>query len=161
MQASSHNKLMMKKLIVALVLILPCFAFEENTYCIKSSNSPETSEALCHCHNYTDWLALIPDSSRYFKSYTKIYFLSDTFNLNTQLTIDNVTNISISGIDSIKLTSIKCSNHAILSISNATFVQIENFKLIACGSNVARYIKGNETYTALFLHNVSVNILNA
>jgi len=160
MQASSHNKLIMKKLFVVLLLILPCFTFEENTYCIKSSNSPETSEVLRHCRNYTNWLSLISDSSRYFKSYTKIYFLSDTFNLSTQLTIDNVTNISINGIDSIKLTSIKCSNHAFLSISNATSVQIENFELIACGRNVARYIKGNEAYTALFLRNVSVSILN-
>jgi len=128
---------------------------------MKSSYIPETSEALHHCHNYTDWLALISDSSRYFKSYTKIYFLSGTFNLSTQINIDNVTNISINGIDSIKITSIKCSNNAFLFISNATFVQIENFELIACGRNVAQYTKGQEAYTALFLHNVvSVNISN-
>ena len=94
MQASSHNKLMMKKLTVVLLLILPCFAFEENTYCIMSLNISETSEALCHCHNYTDWSALISDSSRYFKYYTKIYFPSGTFNLSTQLSIDNVKNIT-------------------------------------------------------------------
>ena len=132
-------------------------SFEEKIYCVRSDVS-DISAAGCHCQNYTDWSTMVSNSSDYFKSYTRICFSLDSFNLSKKLIISNVANISIIGINS---TSIKCFNDSFLYISNATFVQIQNIELENCGANVHQYVKVQEACTALLLHNVgSAAILN-
>ena len=149
-------------IIIVVLLIIHGLAFEEKMYCV-TFNGSKTSTTSCNCQNYTDWSTMTSNSSRYFKSYTKICFPLGTFNLSTKLIINNVTNISIIGIDSVTPTSIKCFNNSFLSISNAKFVEIQNLKLESCGANAERYIKLQdlEAYTALLLQNVrSVSIFN-
>ena len=157
----------MKQLSVVIVLVLLIIhglAFGEETFCVTFDVSKTSrASASCNCHNYTDWSALTSNSSRYFKSYTKICFLLGTFNLSTKLIINNVTNISIIGTDSVKPTSIKCFNNSFLVINNSEFVEIQNLKLETCGASVQRYIEVQDmqAYTALLLLNVrSVAIYN-
>ena len=147
----------MKLSIVTMVLLMiRALAFEEETYCVTFDAFK--AYASCNCQYYTDWSTLTSNSSRYLKSYTKICFPLGTFNLSTKLIINNVTNISIIGTDSVKPTSIKCFNNSFLAISNSKFVEIQNFKLETCGANAQQYM---EAYTALLLQNVrSVSIYN-
>ena len=157
----------MKQLSVVTVLVLLTIhglAFGEETFCVTFDVSKTSrSSASCNCHNYTDWSTLTSNSSRYFKSYTKICFPLGTFNLSTKLIINNVTNISIIGTDSVKPTSIKCFNNSFLAISNSKFVEIQNLKLETCGANAQQYIEVEDmqAYTALLLQNVrSVALFN-
>ena len=152
----------MKELMSAMVLLLiiPGLALQDKIFCVKSHTTETSTKVSCICHNYTDWSTMTLSSSRYFKSYTKICFPLGTFNLSTKLIINNVTNISIIGIDS---TSIKCFNNSFLSISNAKFVEIQNLKLETCGANVHQYmeVQDMQAYTALLLQKVrSVAIFN-
>ena len=146
------------QVLILALLTIQGLAIEEKVYCVKSETSKMVS---CKCQRYIDWSTLTSNSSSYFASYTKIYFPFDTFKLSTKLSIGNATNISIIGIDSNSPTPIKCYNNSFLSISNATFVKIQNFELQDCGANVQQFIKVHEAYTALLLHNViSVAIFN-
>ena len=153
--------IMMKAVsVILLLVIIQGLALQETTYCVKPDNS-EVAKTFCNCHNYTNWSTVTSNSSKYFTSYTKFCFSLGIFNLSIKLFINNVTNISIISSNSSKPTSIKCYNNSFLSISNATFVTIQNFELETCGANVQQYIIVQYTYTALLLHNVgSVNILN-
>ena len=139
--------------VVVIFLITQGLAFEEKTYCIKLNGS-ETSEALCSCQEYVDWSTVISNSSQYFTSYTKICFPSDNFKLSTKISIINVTNISIIGLNSVKSTSISCSNNSFVLITNVTFLQMQNFELKACGGKVQRHIEYHGAHTALLLDNV-------
>ena len=149
--------------VVVLLLVIQGLAIQDKTFCVKSNILETNTKFSCICHNYTDWSTLISNSSRYLKSYTKICFPLGTFNLSTKLMINNVSNISIIGTDSVKPTSIKCYNNSFLAISNSKFVEIQNLKLETCGANVQRYIEVEDmqAYTALLLQNVrSVAIFN-
>ena len=149
--------------VVVLLLVIQGLAIQDKTFCVKSNILETNTKFSCNCHNYTDWPTLTSNSSRYLKSYTKICFPLGTFNLSTKLMINNVSNISIIGTDSVKPTSIKCYNNSFLAISNSKFVEIQNLKLENCGANVQRYIKVEDmqAYIALLLQNVrSVAIFN-
>ena len=150
--------------VVMLLLIIQGLAFKDKTYCIIKSNfHTDFGKSSCACQRYTAWSTLTSNSSRYLKSYTKLCFLSGTFNLTTKLIINNMTNISLIGINS---TSIKCFNNSFIAISNTIFVEIQNIKLDSCGGVVQQYkIKDQnvEGYacTALFTQNIrSLTISN-
>ena len=144
--------------VVILLLTIPGLAIEEKVYCVKSKTSKIVS---CKCQRYIDWSTVTSSSLSYFTSYTKVCFPFGTFKLSTELLIGNATNVSIIGIDSNSPTSIKCFNNSFLSISNATFVKIQNFELQDCGANVQQDIKIQGAHTALLLCNViSVTIFN-
>ena len=157
-------RMMMKELsVVVLLLFIQGLALKEKVFCIKSNVSETSTKVSCICQNDIDWSSLTLNSSRYIKSYTKICFPLGTFNLSTKLIINNVTNVSIIGTDSVKPTSIKCFNNSFLSISNAASVEIQNLKLDTCGANVHQYIEAQDmqAYTAMLLQNVrSVAIFN-
>ena len=141
--------------VVVLFLITQGFASEEKIYCVKlNSSSSETGNTSCSCQEYTDWSAVISNSSHYFASYTKICFTSDNINLSKKISIVNATNISIIGFNSVKSTSISCSNNSFVFVSNVTFLQIQNFELEACGSKVQKYIEHYGAHAALLLDNV-------
>ena len=144
--------------VMALLLITQSLAIDEQTYCVKLNNS-ETSKESCNCQEYVEWSAVTSDISRYFSSYTKICFSLGAFKLRTKLIISNITNITIIGIDSIRPTFIKCFNNSFLSISNSTFVKIQNLKLETCGANVQQYVEVQQAYTAFLLHNVKSLII--
>ena len=139
--------------VVALFLITQSLALDEQTYCVKL-NISETSKESCHCQEHVEWSAVTSNISAYFTSYTKICFSLGAFKLRTKIIISNITNFSIIGIDSTIPTSIKCFNNSFLSISNSTFVKIQNLKLETCGANVHKYIKVQQAYTAFLLQNV-------
>ena len=151
--------------VLLLIIQLQSFALEDKTYCIKS-NAIKTrinfDKSSCVCQSYTDWSTLTSNSSRHLKSYAKLCLSSGTFNLTTKLIINNMTNISLIGINS---TSIKCFNNSFIAISNTVFVEIQNVKLDSCGGIVQQYkIKDHnvEGYacTALFIQNVRSLIIS-
>ena len=156
------GRIMVKEesLILLCLLILKVFTFEEKIYCVKV-NISERSEISCNCQNYIDWSTLISNISEYFNSYTKICFSNGSYNLSTKLFISNITNISLIGSDSKKLTSIKCFNNSFFSVSHTTSVEMHNITLETCGANIESYVKVREAYTALLLYNVrSVTVYN-
>ena len=140
--------------IIMLLLILQGFAFQEKIYCVKSNFYQTSDSATCNCQSYMDWSTLTTNSSKFLTSYTKICFPFSPFNLSARLIINDVSNISLIGTNSDKLTSIKCFNNSYISISNATFVDIQNFELENCGIDTEQYIKVREAYAALLLYNV-------
>ena len=143
----------MKALCVVLLFITQGFAFEEKIYCVKLNDS-EINETSCSCQEYTEWSAVISNSSLYFTSYTKICFPSGILNLSIKLSIINVANISIIGFDFGKPTTIRCFNDSSLFVSNVAFLKIQNCELQGCGSKVQKYIERCGAHAALFLDNV-------
>jgi len=108
---------------------------------------------------------LLKNASKYFTSYTKLYFLSGVYDLEKWLQINNVTNLTIAGSKATKQAlTIQCmpsSTAAFISIDSSMHVMIQNVKIQNCGqyfvNNKSQPISGENA--AILLYNVSSMII--
>ena len=102
--------------------------------------------------------------SRYFVSNTKFYFLPGTYELDEHLQITNIKSFSITG-DKQEFTIMICpanTSNASLSVSNSSFVELNNIKFKNCKMNIQHInfkAVGSLLFTctsaAVFVHNVT------
>jgi len=163
----------MKKGPLVLIVVLLCtcksvLAQEEKVYCVKPTYYNVSGTETTNCSIHTKWASILFNASRYFTSYTKLYFLPGIYDLNRHLQINNITNFSIIGDEVFTIMCQANTSTASLLVSNSLFVEIRNIEFKNCKTNIKHFkfmtennLLSTQTNAALFLYNVrSVKITN-
>jgi len=109
--------------------------------------SGEHDTQTIHIAVNLNWSTIQHNISRYFSSYTDIYFLSGEYILEYQLSIANVGNFTITGRATVVF---KCDYAGVFII----FVRIQNVHFVNCGTTVTN------TTSTLNTHNVNSTVLS-
>ena len=149
--------------------IKPVVAQKEREFCVEPTFQNGTGTEIINCSNRTVWTTILYNPSRYFTSYTKLYFVPGMYHLDRHLQINNVKKFSIIG-DQEGFTILCPTNtsNVSLSISNSLFVELKNVMFKNCKMNVQhmQFIATSSPLStnvsaAVFLYNVtSLNIAN-
>ena len=101
------------------------------------------------------------DCSGWSEDFTKVVFMHD-IQVDKDILISNVRNFSVTGKRNSGKQDVtfRCSNLSSFIITNSSFIEIQNIKIINCGKRIVDYkqpgiIFPNVTSTAIFISNVS------
>ena len=141
-ELSNHSSITLKEICVRPVL--------------QVGNS-KASSLLSRC---IEWSLLLKNTSKYFVSYTKLRFLPGVYDLGKCLRIENVTNLMMTAYDANQPgVIIHCvAIGTCLSISNSTFIDIQNLKLQNCNADNESHLFSGE-YAAILLYNVTSMVI--
>ena len=126
------------------------------------NNDTETAKSM----NY-----YLKNTSKYFSSDSQFHFKMGYHYLNTDLVIQNVTNVTLTGEN---LCIIRCTSHVSIIIFNVTDFRLENIIFENCSANYSNYLHNDFKYhytsirdfkvaciaSILLYHCMSVNISN-
>ena len=165
-----HKDCGMNRLLIFVVILFTVkslvTAQKERVYCVSSTyqNVNATGTKVIDCSNFINWTSILLNTSRYFVSNTKLYFLPGTYELDEHLQITNIKNFSITG-DKEKITIMMCpanTSNVSLSISNSSFVELNNIKFKNCKMNIQHIdfksgsgLLSTGTSAAVFVYNVT------
>ena len=141
-ESSNHSSIASKE-----ICVRPILQFGNN----------KASSSLSRC---IEWSLLLKNTSTYFVSYTKLRFLPGVYDLGKCLRIENVTNVTMIAYDANQPgVIIHCVTiNTCLSISNSTFVSIQNLELQNCNTNNEIHHFSGE-YAAILLYNVTSMVI--
>ena len=166
----------MNRLLVFIILLatynnikLFVTAQNERVYCVVSSTYWNdqlnvTGTEGIHCSNIISWTSVLLNTSRYFISDTKVYFLPGNYELDKHLQINTIKNFSITG-DKEEFTIIMCpvnTSNVSLSVSNSSLVELNNIKFKNCKMNIQHMnitaggsLLSTSASAAMFVYNVT------
>ena len=139
---------------------------KERVYCVLSTyqNVNVTGTKVIDCSSFISWTSILLNTSRYFVSNTKLYFLPGTYELDEHLQLTNIINFSITG-DKEEFTIIMCpanTSNVSLSISNSSLVELNNIKFKNCKMTIQQInftaggsLLSTGTSAAVFVYNVT------
>ena len=123
-----------------------------------SSNDTESAESLEY---------YLKNASKYFSSNSQFHFKMGHHYLNTDLVIQGVTNVTLTGES---LCIIRCTSHVSIIILNITNFRLESITFENCSSNYSNYLhtahdvtsisKTESNASILLYHCMSVEIIN-
>ena len=107
-------------------------ATSERSICVKPPYHVGGHGSTTRC---LQWSTLLKSTLKYLRSFTKLFLLPGVYELGKQVLIKDVTNLTITG-DNITMPTlvIRCAtangNGMFLSVSDSTFVKMQNIKII-------------------------------
>lgn len=164
----------MKSSLVFTITVILCMYIKpvvgtqkETVYCVMPSHQNVTGLGgnTANCTNHTKWTSILFNTSRYFMSYTKLYFFPGTYNLRKHLQINNVQEFSIIGDKEVTIVCPTNTNNVSLFISNSLSVEVRSVKFENCKMNMQniQLLSSNNlstsTSAAMFVYNVNSLII--
>ena len=95
----------------------------------------------------------LKDTSKYFSSDSQLHFKMGYHYLNTDLVIQNITNVTLTGES---LCVIRCTSNVNIIVFNVTDFSLENSTFKNCSSNYSNYLH-NDHYASISKHKFSSN----
>ena len=100
----------------------------------------------------------LKNCSAWSKDFTEVQFTPENIiYLEDNIKIENVRNFSLAGKSSSRYTTFECKNLSSFIITNSSFIEIQNIRIVNCGKNVADYtdIFPSVTSAAIYISKVS------
>ena len=115
----------------------------------KSVNSGESESA-----EYLEYYML--NSSKYFSSYSTLNFKMGKYYLNTDLVIQNITNVTMIG-EGEQFCVIRCASSVSIIIFNVTNFSLKNITFVNCNANYSHHFHTKFAYDSTFISSLRSN----